>query len=97
MQRFDLMAIAAEIIAERKSATGIYIADVRLVDGSKQNDSNTKDYASLPLSLFFKDTSELTSFKECVGKTPLLFMCLSGRVNDGQFSVTPVKNLSWWQ
>ena len=97
MQRFDLMAIAAEIIAERKSATGIYIADVRLVDGSKQKDSNTTDYASLPLSLFFKDTSELTSFKECVGKTPLLFMCLLGRVNDGQISVTPVKNLSWWQ
>ena len=32
MQRFDLMAIAAKIIEERASATGMRIADVRLVD-----------------------------------------------------------------
>ena len=49
----------------------MHIADVRLVDGSKDNDSNTTEYASLPLTLFFKDAAELASFKEYVGKTPL--------------------------
>jgi hypothetical protein len=59
MQRFDLMAIAAKILDERKAGTGMNIADVRLVDGSKDNDSNTTEYASLPLTLFFKDVAEL--------------------------------------
>jgi hypothetical protein len=36
MQRFDLMAIPAAIIDERQSGAGMRIADVRLVDGSKQ-------------------------------------------------------------
>ena len=76
MQRFDLMAVAAKILDERKTGTGMNIADVRLVDGSNDNDSNTTEYASLPLTLFFKDAAELISFKQHVGKTPLLFMCL---------------------
>ena len=54
MQRFDLMAIAAKILDERKAGTGMKIADVRLVDGSKEDDSNTTEYASLPLTLFSK-------------------------------------------
>ena len=101
MQRFDLMAIVAEILEERKAGTGMNIADVRLVDGSKDNDrpadSNTTEYASLPLTLFFKDAAELTSFKQYVGKTPLLFMCLTGKSEKGKVSVTTVKNQSWRQ
>ena len=56
MQRFDLMAIPAKIINERQSGTGMRIADVRLVDGSKKthSDSTEHAYASLPLTLFFK-------------------------------------------
>ena len=54
MQRFDLMAIVAKVLDERKSPAGMHIADVRLVDGSKENDSNTTEYASLPLTLFSK-------------------------------------------
>ena len=54
MQRFDLMAIAAKIIDVRTSGTGMHIADVRLVDGSKQTDSTTTEYASLPLTFFFQ-------------------------------------------
>jgi len=54
MQRFDLMAIAAKILDERKAGTGMNIADVRLVDGSKEDDSNTTEYASLPLTRFFQ-------------------------------------------
>ena len=60
-QRFDLMAIVAKILDERKAGTGMHIADVRLVDGSKElvdgskeNDRNTTEYASLPLTLFSK-------------------------------------------
>ena len=54
MQRFDVMAIVAKLIEERTSGTGMHIADVRLVDGSKQTDSTSTEYASLPLTLFSK-------------------------------------------
>ena len=97
MQRFDLMAIPATIIDERKSGAGMNIADIRLVDGSKRSDSNTTEYASLPLTLFFKDATELTTFKKCVGKTPLLFMCLHGNFKDGKVSVATLKDQFWWQ
>ena len=97
MQRFDLMAIVAKILDERKAGAGMNIADVRLVDGSKDNDSNTTEYASLPLTLFFKDAAEFASFKQCVGKTPLLFMCLTGSNKDGKVSVSTLKDQSWRQ
>ena len=97
MQRFDLMAIVAKVLDERKSGAGMNIVDVRLVDGSKDNDSNTTEYASLPLTLFFKDAAELTSFKQYVGKTPLLFMCLTGSRKDGKVSVATLKDQSWMQ
>ena len=98
MQRFDLMAIVAKVLEERKSSAGtLNIADVRLVDGSKDNDSNTTEYASLPLTLFFKDAAEFASFKQYVGKTPLLFMCLTGSRKDGKVSVSTLKNESWRQ
>ena len=73
------------------------IADVRLVDGSKNSDINTTEYASLPLTLFFKDATELAWFKEYVGKTPLLFMCLTGSSKDGKVSVATLKDQSWRQ
>ena len=95
MQRFDLMAIAATVLEERKSGIGMNIADVRLVDGSKQESAT--EYASLPLTIFFKDAAELTTFKNCVGKTPLLFMCLLGSSKDGKVSVATIKTQSWWQ
>ena len=97
MQHFDLMAIVAKVLDERTSRAGMNIADVRLVDGSKDNDSNTTEYASLPLTLFFKDAAELASFKEYVGKTPLLFMCLTGSSKDGKVSVATLKDQSWRQ
>ena len=95
MQRFDLMAIASKILQERKSGAGINIVDVRLVDGSKQETAT--EYASLPLTIFFKDAAELIAFKHCVGKTPLLFMCLTGDSKEGKVSVATIKNASWWQ
>ena len=97
MQHFDLMAIVAKVLDERSSRAGMNIADVRLVDGSKDNDSNTTEYASLPLTLFFKDATELASFKEYVGKTPLLFMCLTGSSKDGKVSVATLIDQSWRQ
>ena len=39
MQRFDLIAVPATILEERKASASMHIADVRLVDGSKQTDS----------------------------------------------------------
>ena len=97
MQRFDLMAIVAKVLDERKSGAGMYIVDVRLVDGSKDTDSNTTEYASLPLTVFLKDAAELASLKQYVGKTPLLFMCLAGSNKDGKVSVATLKDQSWRQ
>ena len=97
MQRFDLMAIAAKILDERKAAAGMHIVDVRLVDGSEDDKSTTTEYASLPLTVFFKDAATLTDFKKHIGKTPLLFMCLTGNSNDGKASVATTKNQFWWQ
>ena len=95
MQRFDLMAIVAKIFEERKSGTGMIIADVRLVDGSKHETAT--EYTALPLTLFFNNATEVTTLKSCVGKTPLLFMCLAGSSKEGNVSVTTIKNQSWWQ
>ena len=95
MQRFDLMAIVAKVLDERKSGAGMHIADVRLVDGSKENNSNTTEYASLPLTLFFRKETEFVSFKQHVGKTPLLFMCLTGSNKDGKVNVITLKDQSW--
>ena len=97
MQYFDLMAMVTKILDERSSQGRMQIVDVRLVDGSKDDDSNTTEYASLPLTLFFKDAAELGSFKEYVGKTPLIFMCLTGSIKEGGVSVATVKDQFWWQ
>ena len=97
MQYFDLMAIVTKILDERTSQGRMHIVDVRLVDGSKDDDSNTTEYASLPLTLFFKDAAEFGSFKQYVGKTPLLFMCLTGSIKDGGVNVATVKDQFWWQ
>ena len=99
MQRFDLMAIPTEIIDERTSGTGMRIADVRLVDGTKQTQSNTTEqaYASLPLTLFFKNETELSSFKSNIGQTPLLFMSLSCNCKNAQIEVVAIKDHTWVQ
>ena len=74
------------------------IADVRLVDGSKQTSTTTESaYASLPLTLFFKNATELNSFKNNIGSTPMLFMCLSGSRKQDQVEVNTIKDQSWLQ
>ena len=99
MQRFDLMAIPAAIIDERQSGAGMRIADVRLVDGSRHagNTATEHEYASLPLTLFFKSEAEFVSFKNNIGHTPVLFMSLSGNRKEGKVQVTTVKDQTWWQ
>ena len=98
-QRFDLMAIPAKILDERASRTGMRIADVRLVDGSKQTHSETTEYAyaSLPLTLFFKSGAELEAFKNNIGRTPMLFMALTGSRKQDRVEVSSIKDQSWWQ
>ena len=100
MQRFDLMALVSEIMQERGTGKGMKIVDARLVDGSKQPSDTQQlsaDYASLPLTLFFRDAQELDAFKQCVGKIPLIFMCLAGGMKDGGISVSTIKDQTWWQ
>ena len=95
MQRFDLMAIVAKITDERQAGTGMCVVDVRLVDGSKKDSDS--EYASLPLTLFFKDAVELAMFKQQVGTTPMLFMALSGKSENGKINVTTIKDQTWRQ
>lgn len=99
MQRFDLMALPAGIIDERRTGAGIPIADVRLADGSNDPHSNATEpaSASLALTLFFKNDAEFNTFKENVGRSPMLFMCLSGGKKDGTVGVSTLKDQSWWQ
>ena len=101
MQRFDLMAIPAKIQDERRFGAGMHIVDLRLVDGSKQPDTNAiateHEYASLPVTFFCKSEAEFISFKSNIGCTPMLFMCLSGSCKDSKVQVTIVKDQTWWR
>ena len=96
-QRFDLMAIVATILEERKGPFGLQIYDVRLVDGSEQSNSDTTKYASLPITLFLKDEAEITLLKNSVGNKPLLFMCLNGTCKNGEVCVSTVKDQFWFR
>ena len=56
-QRFDLMAIPSNILDKRHSGAGQIIADVRLIDDSKNPADNARKSA-MPLTLFFKGERE---------------------------------------
>ena len=99
-QRFDLMAIPDTIIAERRSAAGQNIIDVRLTDGSKdpRDKTDAPANATIPVTLFFKSNEEFAVFKGYIGRTPLLFMCLAGNLgSDKKVNVATVKDQSWWE
>ena len=94
VQRFDLMAVVAEVIDERTTHAGRVVLDVRLVDGSKEGEK----LQTLPLTIFLGNAGEAGGFKSCVGKGPLLFMCLQGsKEADGSVRVATVKDQTWWQ
>jgi hypothetical protein len=100
MQRFDLMAIPQEILAERSSRTGQIIADVRLTDGSKDpHDTCTPPAnATMLITLFFKSDQDFATFKGHISRTPLLFMCLAGTLDaKKKVNVATLKDLSWWE
>ena len=100
MQRFDLMAIPAEVMDERRSDAGMPIVDVRLVDGSARpvvDGAETRN-AAMPLTIFFDSNAEYTRFEEHVGRKPVVFMCLSVSCNkSGTVQVSTVKDLTRWQ
>ena len=80
-------------------AGSLHIADVRLIDGSKdpRNSATEPVYASLPVTFFFEPPAVFASFKEHVGRTPLLFTCLDGKKTQGKpVSVSLVKKMSRW-
>ena len=82
MQRFDLMAIPVSILFERRSSGGQIIADVRLIDGSKdpRDKGDAPANATIPVTWWFKSNEDLAAFKVHIGRTPLLFMCLTGNL-----------------
>ena len=61
-QRFDLIAIPAPIIAVRAGGN-VDIADVRLIDGSKdpRNIATEPVYASHPVTFFFETSAVFAS------------------------------------
>ena len=77
-QRFDLMAVPAAILDQRKSGAGQIIIDVRLADGStaqgSQGTAQKHPFATMPLTIFLRSTAELEDIKQHVGHNPLLFM-----------------------
>ena len=94
-QRFDLQAIIREIMTERTSQQGLQIIEARLIDGSR---NSRGDYAVLPTTMFFKNTTETEAFKKhAAAKTPVNFMCMQGTYKDGKITVGPVKDQSWLQ
>ena len=98
-QRFDLLAVPSEIMDERRnSLTNLPIADVRIKDTSAM-DMDGSASSSLPITIFFTSNMDMVSFKQHVGKTALLFMCLQGHMGDGasQLQVKTIKDLFWWQ
>lgn len=93
-QRFDLTVMIREIMQERTSQQGLRIMDMRLVDGSRIRE----EYASLPITMFFRNVSEAESFKKYfVERKPMNLMCLQGTYKDDQVAVTPVKDQFWFQ
>lgn len=93
-QRFDIMAIVTEIIDQRRSGAGQIIADVRLRDGSTDDNGGK---ASLPLTVFFRSDQEYEDLKACVAKVPLVIQCLQGNKREGKLHVTTVKDTTFWQ
>ena len=94
LQRFDLMAIPAEILNERSTSASWTVLDVRLVDGSTYQEKN----ASLPLTVFLNNTSDVQTFKQSVAKAPVLFMCLQGQIGkESNIEVKTLKDQSWWK
>ena len=86
------MAILAAVRSERRAGIRQNIADVSLIDGSKDARSNAAELgnATVPITLFYRSDEAFTSFKERVGRSSFLFMCLSGDVEkDGSVKVIP--------
>jgi len=90
------VAILAAVRSQRRAGIGQNIADVSLIDGSKDARSNAAELgnATVPITLFYRSNEEFAVFKEHIGCTPLLFMCLAGNLDmkdsheRGQFVAT---------
>ena len=96
-QRFDLMAVPTVVLKQRVTGASQVVADIQLADGSCIDKEGQQVYATMPLTMFFQDSTEFTSFKLHVGTTPLLFSCLNGNVERGKVSVSTLKGMSFWR
>ena len=83
MQRFDLMAIPSKIVKVRTAGTGMQIADVRLVDGSKMAGSTSEEYACLPLTLLFFQKCDRVEFVPILCWPETLAVHVLGRKQQG--------------
>ena len=83
---FDLVAIPSHILDKRRSTAGQPIADIRLVDGSKDPRSSASEppNATMPITVFFKNDVEFASLEGNVGRSPILLMALSGNVHNNK-------------
>jgi len=54
--------------------------------------------ATVPITIFYRSNEEFAVFKEHIGCTPLLFMCLAGNLGtDKKVNVSTLKDQSWWE
>ena len=96
-QRFDLLAVPTEVISKRNTGAAQVVADVRLADGSYIDKGGDRVFATIPLTLFFKNEDEFATFNTRVGKQPIFFFCLNGTLANGAVSVGTQKNMSSWK
>ena len=100
-QRFDLMAVPSVILDERRSGAGQVIVDVLLADGSETLKPHTATQeqasATLPLTVFLRNQTELDEFKQHVPRDPILFVCLECKVAPTGIEVRTVKGHSFWR
>ena len=81
---------------KRKTQSSTVVADVRFADGSVGLETEDKTHKTMPLTLLFQNETSFSSFEQCVGCTPLMFVNLNAYVKNDAVEVATIKNTSCW-
>ena len=86
---------------QRRTGVGQTVIGVRLADGSTREvpsgPTQKHLFDTMQLTLFCQRNAELDDFKQHVGSSPLLFMCLHGMVAKHGVEVRTVKYQLFWR
>ena len=101
MQRFNLMATVSRILEMHKSGTGMVIADICLVYGSKNPVGSTtaETFATMPLTMLFHNDAEFNQFEHHIIKhKALVCMIIVGNIDArNTVTFTTFEGVVWWQ